>query len=309
MAIPSIQQKFIPAVSITAVPGITLRNLDSSGLRIEWSVQRDNTNKPDTGEVTIYNLSPANISVFEEAWQALQLVLIGQFGLSFTLAVGWNQVPEIIMQGDIVKFEPRIRTPTDVLTRWTIGDKMESMRDAITGRDWNNVNVATILEYLVSLPPSPDDIGGGGLGLIYLPESKALVTAAAAEIAGQGFVFYGSMTKGLNVKDSIDAVMASIGLEWRVHNGAFVAMRGGIINRPGPIISPSSGLIEHTTLDDGGIQFTALSDARFEPGIRCTVLDEIGVPIGAPSYRVESTSFAGSTDEDSLMEVVGRKPL
>lgn len=304
MTLSAVQSFYIPAVSIITVPGITLTNLDSTGLRMEWSVRRDNTNKPDSGTVTVYNLAPETSGVIYEAWQAIRQGI--QTGLSFTLALGWNKVPEIVMQGDIVNFIPAQRTATDVLTIWEIGDGTERLRDSVVGRDFANVNIVTLLDYLVPLPPAPNDAGGGGLGLIIPPSSKALIAQAAAEIPLQE---WSNISKGMNTVEAVTTVMDTLGLEWRSQNGAFIALRAGLINRPGPTISPQSGLISYTAKDDGGIEFTALADTRFEPGIRCSALDNFGKPIGSPSYRVESVAFTGSTDEDSLMAVVGRKPL
>jgi hypothetical protein len=307
MTISAVQSFYIPAVAVTTIPGFTFTNLDSSGLRIEWSVFRDNTNKPDTGEVIVYNLGLATRSAIYEAWQAVRR---GVQVNTFTLAIGWNKVPKIVMTGEIIELTPNRRTPTDVLTVWKIGDGAERVRDSIVGRDFHNVNIVVALENLVLFPPSPDDAGGGGLGLLFPPETKALVTQAAAEVTQlKGFQQWANITKGMSTKGAIDAIMETLGLEWRIHNSSFIAMRGGIINRPGPRISPSSGLIEYTTKDDGGITFTALADTRFEPGIRCAVLDNLGTPVGALSYRVESVRFTGTSDEDSLMEVVGRRPI
>lgn len=304
MTLSAVQSFYVPAVSLTTVPGLTISNLDSTGLRIEWTVTRDNTNNPDGGEVVAYNLSPSIIGTIYASWQAIRAV--PQVVPSFTLSIGWNRVPQVVMAGDIVNFIPLRRTATDVQTVWQIGDATERQRDAVVGRDFHNVNVQVVLDYLISLPPAPTDAGGGGLGLLFPAESKTLITAAAAEVPLQA---WSNITKGQNVKEAVDAIMETLGLEWRIHNGAFIAMRGGIIDRPGPTISPGSGLISYTPRDDGGIEFEALADTRFEPGIRCTVLGNLGKPIGSPSYRVESVTFTGSTDENSIMAVVGRRPL
>ncbi len=305
MTLSAVQSFYIPAVAVTTIPGITISNLDSSGLRIEWSVSRDNTNKPDTGEIIVFNLSPTLISTIQEAWNFRQFAGFTAVP-DVVLAVGWNRVPEIVLQGDIVEFIPNRRTPTDVLTVWRVGDGLEQMRDSTVGRSLHNVKIAVLLEPLVTLPPNTSDIGLGGLGLIFPPESAALITTAVAEIPFQD---WSNITPGMSTKIAIDFIMETLGLEWRIHNGTFVALRGGLINRPGPVISPQSGLIEYTPKDDGGITFTALADSRFEPGIRFTVLDNLGKPIGSPSYRLESVAFTGSTDENSLMSVVGRRPL
>lgn len=298
-----IQSFYIPAVALTVIPGITISNLDSTGLRIEWTVSRDNTNNADTGEITVYNLSPKVSGLIYEAWQAVNVVGFAT-GLSLTLSVGWNRIPKIMLQGDIWDMVPDQRTATDVLTIFRVGDGLQQERDAVVGRDLQGVEFATALSFLVVPPPSPDDAGGGGLGLIFPPESKALVAQAAANINLQRL---SNITKGFNVRDAISILMETLGLEWRVQNGAFIAMRGGLINRPGPTITPGSGLISWQKRNDGGIVVDALADVRAEPGIRMQVLDKLGKPVSELSYRVEKVEFAGSTDEGSLMTVSAAK--
>jgi len=304
MSLSAIQPYYIPAVSITVLPGITITNLDSTGLRIEWLVMRDNTNKPDTGTVTVYNLSPATIGLIYDAWRASRRVFDPV--PIFSISIGWNRLPEQLMVGDIIDLIPQRRTPTDVLTVFQIGDGTQRTRDQTVGRDFANVNLVTVLDYLITLPPAGADAGGGGLGLLFPADSKALVQQAAAEIPLQN---WGNITKGMSTVEAVNQIMDTLGLEWRIHNNAFIALRGGLILRPGPTIRPQTGLIDYSPRDDGGIEFTAVADTRLEPGIRTTVLDNLGRPIGSPSYRVESVAFQGNTDENSIVRCLGRRPI
>jgi hypothetical protein len=187
-----------------------------------------------------------------------------------------------------------------------VGDGGRALRDGITTRPFKNVNVATVLEYLVQIPPAPLDAGGGGLGLFYPPESRAVVAAAAKLTAVQN---WGNIPGYFGTRQSIDFIMDTLGLEWRVQNGSFVAMLGGIINRPGPVISPKTGLLCYSKTNDEGIQFTALANPEVEPGIQVVVADDDGIPFGALAYRVTMVSFVGSSDGDSLMSVQGSKAV
>lgn len=300
MTLSAVQSFYIPAVSLTST-GVVLSNLDSTGLRIEWTISRDNTNKADSGEVTVFNLSPTFAGLIYDGWQAINQLPPSPNPPTFTLSVGWNLVPQLVFAGDIVNLIPIERTATDVRTRWVLGDGTEALRDSVIPAGFSNVKIDVLLGNLIPFP-----VASGGLGLTFPPESAALVQQALTEIPFQAWQ---NIPQGYSTRQAVDFIMETLGLEWRVHNGAFIAMRGGIINRPGPTISPSSGLIRYTPRDDGGIELEALADPRFEPGIRFTALDNLNVPIGSPSYRVESVVFTGSTDESSLMTVVGRRPL
>ncbi len=293
---------FVPAVSIGTPNGI-ITNLDSSGVRIEWEIVRDNTNRPDQGQITVYNLSPTFTAVLFETWQAVSRGV----GYTITFSIGWDRVPQVVFVGDVWELIPDQRTPSDVLTIFKLGDGNKTLRDQAVGRSFSNVKIDIVLDWLVSLPPAPTDAGGGGLGLIYPPESKAVVAAASAELPVQT---WGNIPAYANTRDAINIIMDTLGLEWRVHNNQFIVMRGGVINRPNPpLIRPGTGLISYEKRNDGGIQFEALANPEVEPGIQLFVQDDFGKPFGEPVYRCESVAFRGSTDEDSLMAVEGAKTV
>jgi hypothetical protein len=303
------QRFFIPAVQVE-VPGFVISNFDGTGLRMEWTISRDNTNKPDEGEIRIFNLAPLVSRTIHETWQVANASGLG-VGMLLIFSIGWDRIPVRLFVGDVWDMLPEERTPTDVVSVFKLGDGNRAQRDQVAGRDFHAAPVEIVLEWLVQIPPSPADTGGGGLGLIFPPESKALIKAAAAEVAklqGSNLTF-GNIPKGLNIREEIDMIMDTLGLEWRVHNGAFTVMRGGIINKPGPILTPGTGLISYTPQNDGGITLTALADPAVEPGIQIQVLGNLGKPVGEISYRVTRVIFSGSTDDESVMLVTGRKSL
>jgi hypothetical protein len=190
------------------------------------------------------------------------------------------------------------------MTILSIGDGNKTLRDQAVGRSFVNVNIVNVLDYLVALPPAGNDVGGGGLGLILTPESKAVILAAASELPIQT---WGNITKGANTREAVDVIMATLGLEWRVYNGEFVAMRGGTINRPGAILQPNSGLITYTERDDGGVSLVSLANPRIEPGLQVFVKDNLGRNLAEPVYRVESVHFFGDTEGESLMEIEAKR--
>lgn len=290
---------FIPAARFETAQGV-VSNLTGDGVLMEWEVNRDNTNKADEAVVSIYNLAPALTGAIFEAWQ----VLSAASGYLATFAIGWDGVSETVIRGDVWDFVPDRRSPTDSVAVFKIGDGNKSLRDQVVGKGFQGVKISIVLEYLVSIPPAAPDIGGGGLGLIYPPESKSLVAAAAAELPVQT---WGNIPAGANTREAVNLIMDTLGLEWRVHNGEFVVMRAGVINRPGPLIRPGTGLISYERRNDGGVIFSALANPEVEPGIQVLVQDDFGKPFGEPVYRVERVSFKGSTNGESLMDVEAAK--
>lgn len=292
---------FIPAVRLDTAQGI-VSNLDGNGIRFKWDITRDNTNKPDGGEITIYNLAPSFIGLLLEAWQALSQAS----GYLVTFGIGWEGVPQTVIVGDVWDLVPDRRSPTDVMTVLKIGDGNKSLRDQAVGRSFSGVKIDIVLDYLISLPPATADAGGGGLGLIYPPESKALVKQAAGELPIQT---WGNIPQGANTREAINLIMDTLGLEWRVQNGAFIALRAGVNNRPPLIIRPNTGLITYERRNDDGIIFTALANPDLEPGSQVLVQDNNGKPFGAGTFRVERVNFTGATDGESLMDVRASKAV
>lgn len=285
---------FKPAVRLIT-PDFTISNLDGESLTLTWEVERTNTNAVDTATITVLNLGERVRGGIFETWTALSRS--GAYGLEFQ--VGWDGVAQTLIRGAVWRMVPARRSPTDVETVFHVGDGVDGTRDQVTGRTFKGVNLVTVLDYLVRLPPAELDAGGGGLGLIFPPESKALITTAAGELPVQRW----DIPSGYNTRDAVNLIMDTLGLEWRIHNGEFLVMRGGIINRPPELVRPGTGLISYEIQNDGGLMFEALTNPNVEPGAQVLVQDDNGRPFGAPAYRVTRVVYSGRSDGDSTMVV------
>lgn len=286
---------FIPAVRFRAF-AIEVQNLDGQGLRMEWEVTRDNTQTPDEGVIRIFNLAPVVSGTIYEMWEARAALL----AFKSEIEIGWDGTPQQLMIGDTWDITPQERTTTDVITTLKFGDGAQALRDQVVGQTFNGANITWLVQRLVTFPPRKADAGLGGLGLLYPAESKTLVEAAAAVTPTK---VLRRLVKGRNTRATVSSLMEIIGLEWRIHNGAFVAMRGGVINRPGPILRPSTGLLGYSKRNDGGILVEALANPDVEPGIQIQVQDDLEKPFGALVYRVEKVRFRGTTAGESLMSI------
>lgn len=303
MALP-IQHLFIPAVQFEAAGPIVISNLDGNGLRFEWTIRRDNTSKPDEGEVSIYNLSPTLSGAMFEAWQLANAAGLGVGYLVF-FSIGWDRLPKRVFLGDCWDMVPQDRSQqTDVVTTFRLGENNRPNRDQVVARVTHGGDIVTLIIALAKIVPAADDIGGGGLGLLVSPESVALMRAEAQKLSIRVF---GNLPAGANTRDAIDIYMATLGLEWRVHNGEFVVMRGGAINKKPQSIRPKNGLINYSKRNDGGAHILALANPEIEPGLQIQVTDDLGRPFGELAYRVEEVTFLGDTDSDSIMEISAAK--
>jgi hypothetical protein len=295
---------YVPAVSLFVqspnLPFVEIQNLDGNGLRMDWSVTRDNTGDADQAEVTIYNMSRTLAGQLHAAWANRPFVAGFEAGIS----VGWQGVTELLLRGDVWDLRVNGRDGADNLTTFKIGDGHNPLRDSVQGRTFNGTKIDTCLRFLVELPQSAQDVGGGGLGLVYPKESKALVVEAANALPIRR---WRNIPAGHSTRENVDILMDMLGLQWRVQNGAFVAMKGAIINRPGPLLRPDNGLLSYESRNDGGITVEALTNPDVEPGIQMQVQDNRGKAYAEAVYRVESISFTGSSIGASTMTIEGAK--
>ena len=296
----SVRRFFRPAVELGTGDG-TIKNLDGDGLRFSWRVRRDNTPKADEGQISIWNLSPSLRGSIYESWAALS----GASGYLVTFSLGWDGNPELVISGDVWDLIPDRRTPTDVETIFSLGDGNQALRDSTLTKNFADIKISALLDWILKLPADSSDAGGGGLGLIFPKESRDLVDQAVAETSLQTL----SVPPGSSTRDSVDLIMETIGLEWRVSNGEFIALRGGIVNRPGEILRPGTGLISFERRSDSGVSLTGLANPRIVPGLQIQVQDDAGEPFAEPLYRVESVDFRGDSDGQSLMQVEGRRSI
>ena len=290
-----------PAVRVRTQAGV-FENLDGRGIRIEWSCRRDNTSTPDQAQIRFTNLASVTRSALYTSWKTLPPAL----SYTVQLEAGWDGTASVLMRGQLWDMTKEQFEGPDVITTLMVGDGNKASRDQPVGRSFSGVTITQIISFFVTAQPSTLDAGYGGLGLIMPPESAALITTVAAELPTQSIRNY---VPGTSTRAAIDKLMAGLGLTWRSHNGEFIAMRGGIINRPGQILSPRSGLIDYTERGDGGVSLEAMANPEVQPGLQILVQDNLGKTLAEPAYRVESVDYTGDTEGASVMHVEARKAV
>lgn len=287
-----------PSARLILVPA-PIVNFDGDGLKIEWDIQRTRGGDPDQGTITVYNLSPFARKAIHEAWKAFTQVITGylvEFG------IGWGALTERVFVGDCWNFIPEVRVGEDVLSVFHLGDGNQRIRDATTlGTSFVSSSLDPIITLLVSAPPPV------GMGFPIDPASKAYFLAQAAAMPVQT---WNNWVLAGDPQDRLDELIDTLGLEWKIHNGAFIVLDKGNSATAAPlatVLNSGSGLLEWAQEDDGSIAVQALANPNVKPGSQIVVQDSFGVPVGAVAHRVDSVRFVGSTDGDSLMHIVARK--
>ena len=59
------------SASLVLVP-VPIVNLDGSGLKMEWSIERTRSSTPDRGTIMVYNLSVAARRAIHEIWKLIK---------------------------------------------------------------------------------------------------------------------------------------------------------------------------------------------------------------------------------------------
>lgn len=286
------------SASFIAVPN-TVVNLDGTGLKMEWDIERTRSSTPDQGTVTVYNLSPSARKVFHEAWKLSTEVA----SYILDLSIGWGGLVERVFVGDVWKIIPEIRIGEDVLTVFHLGDGVDKLRDGVTPLGANQAKTlfTAVLLILVSSEK--------GLRIPIDPVSLVLIQAKAALLPAT--LFWNYVGQG-SLEENIDDLIDLVGLEWKVHQGIFIVMDKGNAATASTIaivLKAGGGLLSWAQEDDGGISATALANPNVKPGTQVTIIDSFGIPVGSPVHRVEKVSFRGATDGESIMEIVGRKSV
>lgn len=277
-------------------------NLDGTGLKMEWNIERTRSSTPDRGTIMIYNLGTAARKAIHETWKQLAPTL----GYILEFSIGWENLVERIFVGDAWKLVPEIRVGEDVLTVFEVGDGNKGVRDGVQPIA-ANMSQGQIDFILLTLVEATVELGG--LGLPIDPASRAVISAKAKQSPFPKFDNYAGTG---NTADQVDELIDQLGLEWKIYNGSFIVTDKGNAATASPIatlLSAKTGLLTWAQEDDGGIVVTALANPNVKPGSQISVIDSFGIPVGAPAHRVDKVSFFGTTDGESLMEIVGRKAL
>jgi len=284
-----------PSAMLVLLTPPPIVNTDGLGIRMSWNVHRTRSTNADQATITLTNLSYATRRAMHESWKYFSQV----FGYTIELSIGWGGLMERVFVGDAWKMIPEERTGEDVITTFETGDGNKQIRDATVGQNFANVSIDVILKYLVTTV----------LKVPLDPASEALILARAALLP---IMLWNNYVLQGDPQDRLDELIETLGLEWKIYNGVFIAMEKGNAATASPIAFPlnvKTGLLDWWEENDGNIGVLALANPNVKPGHRISVIDSFGVPVGSPAHRVESITFTGSTDGDSVMEISARKSV
>lgn len=281
----------------------TISNLDGSGLRIQWDVTRSRSSKTDSGECTIYNLSPALRAQLFATWRVYNAT---PTGFRVGVHAGWGGIVNLIMVGDCWEMIPERREGQDILTTFKFGEGQRAITQSTATAPKTYAYTAGNAQVLWLTIQAMFGEAGLRVDQTMLPLFSQAVTATPLAATGK-WVLAGDLIA--NLTDVLD----TFGLEWKVYNGQVIFMSRGMTaaaqGSEAFLFNASTGLLSWHATDDDGIEVEALTQASLRVGHQFIVQDSFGVPVGSPGFRVEAVRFTGDTDGDSKMLITGRKSV
>lgn len=222
---------------------VQVDDVDVSGLRVSFRVEKTIRARPNKVEVKIYNLSDATRRHIEQASRLRAQSLTPGVGyvrprrLVFVgLDVGYDEGLSRIFYGDVRHILTEVQSP-DIVTTVSGGDGEISIHTSRVNRSFApGTTVEAVLNHLA-------DAMGVGLG-------NARQMFRGIQLRNQGVFHDGTVVSGSAARE-LDALCTAAGFEWSIQDN-----RLQITDIDGPIgesiveLTPETGLIGSPTRDD-----------------------------------------------------------
>lgn len=277
---------------VTLQAGTTfIENIDASGLRVTWDLDRTIEPEPDQGVIRVCNLAPETRKKIE-----LERKQFVPFKAQFMQ--GWDRNLQLLFFADVFEFTPDDKSDAvNVWSEFKVGDGLEGMRDGIFSQSLGAVDLTTIIE-----------LAGSAMNIALGADAKT--TLAAALPAARLTQFKNGYAATAPARDVFTEVLGMLKLRWTIQNGQAVLIPSGR-SVPGKALklTPNSGMRNYKTENDGSIFIEALSIPAAVPGKQIVVLDEFGALVAEVAYRIQHVRFFGDTDFGAEMSITARRSL
>jgi len=284
---------------IAGQSGASFNRLRVENLRISFTIEKQSEINQNTAKIQIYNLSKSSLA-FLDVDNPIILLEVGYGSVMSNGGSRKRNYDGIIFYGDITdnKF---LHQGADTITSIEAGDGLQSLLKAridksFAGIDLNKAgskgtNLKVVMEELLTTFKT---VGG-------IVKEKALKYIKSDAIPDK-YAENGLCLSGM-VKDILDDLLKSFGLEWSIQdNEVQIIPEGGNTNEEAIVLTPQTGLIgspvkkivEMQTSDKiDGIEFTALIQPGLNPGrlVEIKSRDTNGI------FRIRKSNFIGDTHD------------
>jgi hypothetical protein len=206
---------------------------DGRMLALDFETKSTRSKEPNQGVFNYYNLSESTRQEIETDAKAVRCY------------AGYDGDAKLIYQGDIV-FANSLKSGADWVTTIHCGDGFASFTKSVTSKTY-----ASGTEKQVILDQIASDMG-------------LVVKAAQDAITGE---LGGSLTIDGKSKDQLDVLMRDSGAEWSIQDNELnITKLGKPIDDIAVVLRADSGLLEHPTITDKGVNVKAQLNPDIRPG-------------------------------------------
>lgn len=227
-------------------------------LRITFDIEKSIEANPNSGKISIFNLSEQSRALFE------------QKGATVILMAGYT-IPELIFSGDVKK-PLNNRSGPDWITEIEAGDGETAYQEARIDKSYTP---GTSVRQIVT------DLGK------QLGTSVGEIKGVTAETFVQGFVASGPVRKYL------DEMTEKQGLKWSIQDNALqILPKGDSTTEEAVVLSADSGLVGNPKKKDKGIEFQCLLQPKLKPGRKVIIISKTV----NGTYTVQKVRHNGDTE-------------
>lgn len=239
---------------------------DLTGLRINFSIEKNSESNPNQAKIQVFNLSASSRAFAEQ--DKLVLVLLAGYA-----PYGIEPITEILCTGDVKKVTNELKGP-DWVTTFEMGDGEIALQEKTFDKTF---------EKGVSLSKVIGEV----------KESFGLAAGAISGLVDK--VYSSGLTLSGGSKQLMDVLTKEAGVEWSVQDGEIqVLPPTGSTSNTAIFISPQSGLLNSPIKrEKKGVELSCLLIAGLRPGRQIQIQSSSVNGL----YRIRKVTFSGDTVE------------
>lgn len=285
----------------------SLTSQEDSDFRIQFRFSRTNTNRADSGRVSIYNLpldfADAIRNGVQEANEDRARIMEGpRFkndieGRNRALKdlseanlvkvyAGYQDGTKLIFTGDVTDLDTKsMSSDTDSITSIDLGDTIVPLKYGWLSKSFGG---GATLDQILNSVISASGIPGSQQAIKFISNTIAGVEVAEFR---NGLVVVGGIQR------SLDDLVAMYGVQWFVRDGEIYFMpRGALIDDFALRLDEGDNVLRPISNMDGDrIKFTMLLDGDMLPGRGFKIFDTDGLPKSDIGYRADTVDYVGDT--------------
>lgn len=229
-----------------------IEDADGRRLALDFETKSTRSKEPNQGVFNIYNLSSSTRQEIETDAKAVQCW------------AGYDGDEKLIYAGDVV-FVNSVKSGPDWMTTIHCGDGFAAFTESVTSKTY-----ASGTERQVILDQVAKD-----MGLIVKATKDAITGSIPGAISMDG-----------KSKDQLEVLTRDTGAEWSIQDGELnITSIGEAIDDEAIVLRADTGLLEHPTITDKGVNIKAQLNPDIRPG-KLVKLEPIAVqvqPTAAPA--------------------------